>query len=170
MNQENFEKKLVNAYDKMMERINALLEDAEKQALPTLQHHLDAAKQHAIELKELTSEEADLISEYVRRDLHDAADYIETTGKELSNWFSFDLELVEDRLLELFAKVADNTRLELAKLASQAEREQQYHTGEIPTIGTLVCVVCSTALHFNLTSRIPPCPNCHQTLFKRDSH
>ncbi|NQZ54862.1 MAG: zinc ribbon-containing protein, partial [Piscirickettsiaceae bacterium] len=125
------------------------------------------AKRQAIELKEITKEEAEKIGDYLRRDLHDAAEHLESSGKEISSWFSFDLKLVEDRILDIFVKVADKTRLELAQLAEQAKRAQQYHTGEITSIGTLACQECDTLLHFKKTSRIPPCPKCHKTIFVR---
>ncbi len=80
---------------------------------------------------------------------------------------SFDLELVEERLLDVFAKVADKTRLELAQLEAQAKRAETYHTGEITSIGTLACHACDTLVHFKKTGRIPPCPKCHKTVFVR---
>jgi len=168
MEQDNLEKKLLAAYDKMMERVHDLLDDAEEQALPALQRNLDQAKKRAVELRELTAEEADKVAGYVKRDLHEAADYLEKTGKELSSWFSFDMQLVEERMLDFFARAADKTRLELNHLASQARQAQEYHTGEIASIGTLICTDCGCEMHFKKTSRIPPCPKCHKTVFKRE--
>lgn len=167
MEQDNFEKKLVDAYDKMMARVHDLLDDAEEQTMPTLQRNIDRARQRAVELRELTAEEADKVAAYVKRDLHEAADYLDKTGKDLSSWFSFDLRLVEERMLELFARAADKTRLEWNRLASQARWSQEYHTGEIAAVGTLVCSDCGCEMHFKKTSRIPPCPRCHKTIFKR---
>ncbi|MBE9533131.1 MAG: zinc ribbon-containing protein [Proteobacteria bacterium] len=167
MNEQELEQKLVAAYDKMMGRIEHLLDKAEQEALPVLQKNIESAKQQAIELKEVSTEEAEKIADYIRRDLHDAADYLEQTGKELSTWLHFDLELVEDRILDVFSKVADKTRLELAQLVEQAKRNQEYHTGEITSIGTLACQSCDTLMHFKKTGRIPPCPKCHKTLFVR---
>jgi predicted RNA-binding Zn-ribbon protein involved in translation (DUF1610 family) len=76
---------------------------------------------------------------------------------------------VEERLLDVFAKVADKTRLELAQLKAQAKWSEEYHTGEITSIGTLACKACDTLVHFKKTGRIPPCPKCHQTVFVRTS-
>jgi len=167
MKEPNLDNKLIAAYDNMMARIAKLLDTAEQQALPALQQNIDKAKHQAIDLKEVTQDEADKLSYYIRRDLHDAAEYLEQTGDELSTWLSFDLELVEDRLLDVFAKVADNTRLELAQLALQAERAEEYYTGEITSIGTIACKNCDTLVHFKRTGRIPPCPKCHETVFVR---
>ncbi len=167
MNTENLEQKLIAAYDKMMHRVEVLLDSAEQQALPALQKNIEKAKQQAIELKELTKEEAEKLGHYLQRDLHDAADYLERSGKQFSTWLNFDLELIEDRVLDVFSKIADKTRMELAQLAAQAKRAQEYHTGEITSIGTLACQDCDSLLHFKKTSRIPPCPKCHKTVFAR---
>lgn len=167
MKEPHLDQKLITAYDKMMARVAQLLDTAEQQALPALQKNIENAKQQAIELKEITQEEAEKLAYYVRRDLHDAAEYLEQTGEELSTWFSFDLELVEERLWDVFAKVADKTRLELAQLEAQAKRAEEYHTGEITSIGTLTCKACDTLVHFKKTGHIPPCPKCHQTVFIR---
>lgn len=167
MNEQELEEKLTAAYDKMIERINHLFETAEQKAIPTLEHNLAKAQKQAIELKEVTSEEAEKIARYLERDLQSAAHYLHDTGKEFSSWFQFDIELVEARLLEIFSNVADKTRIEQALLATQARLAVEYKTGEIASIGTLACNSCGTELHFNKTSRIPPCPKCHQTTFTR---
>lgn len=167
MSDKNLEQKLILAYDKMMARVEQLLDTAEHQALPVLQKNIEKAKQQAIELKEITKEEAEKLGDYLRRDLHDAADYLERSGKEFSTWFNFDLEMVEDRALEIFAKVADKTSFELSQLAAQAKRTLEYHTGEITNVGTLACQSCDALVHFKKTSKIPPCPKCHHTIFIR---
>ncbi|MCP4126955.1 MAG: zinc ribbon-containing protein, partial [Gammaproteobacteria bacterium] len=89
------------------------------------------------------------------------------TGEEFRNWFSFDLELIENRLLEMFANVADRTRVELDALAERAREAAFYHTGEITGPGTLICTECGKALHFHKAGHIPPCSKCHATSFKR---
>jgi len=167
MNEQKIEEKLIAAYDKMAHRVQKLLDDAEEQALPVLQKNIESAKQQAIDLKELTTEEAEKLADYLKRDLHDAAEYLNKTGKEFSSWFQFDIGLIEDRLFDVFAKVADKTSIELSQLAQQARRAQEYHTGEITSIGTLACQNCDTLVHFKKTSRIPPCPKCHKTVFVR---
>jgi len=170
VNEQELEQKLIAAYDTMMARIDKLIDSAEQQALPVLQKNIEKAKKQAIELKEVSQEEAEKLGDYLRRDIHDAANYLQQSGKEFSTWFNFDLELIEDRALEIFSKVADKTRLELAQLADQAKRSSEYKTGEITSIGTLACQQCGTVMHFKKTSRIPPCPKCHKTTFTRSNN
>lgn len=167
MSEQKIDQKLIAAYDKMMERVHHFIDDTEQHTLPTLQKSIDNAKKQAVELKEVTAEEAEKLAGFIRRDIHDVAHHISESGQEFSSWFSFDLQLIEDRILDTLSKVADKTRSELAQLASQAKFSQEYRTGEVTGIGTLECSDCHTLLHFKKTNRIPPCPKCHKTVFTR---
>ena len=167
MSERKLEKKLIAAYDKMVERVTLVLDDAEQQVSPPLSKVVDNAKQRAIDLKELTRDEADKLSNYVHRDLNSLTEHISQAGQDFKTWFDFDLQLVQDRLMDAFAKVADRTSIQLANLASQAKHYQEYHTGEIVSLGTLTCQSCEHLLSFKKTSKIPPCPHCHKTIFTR---
>ncbi len=167
MSEPDTKEKLIQAYDRMMERIKHGLEEAEHKAAPKLRHAVDAAREKAVELGEVTREEAERLGEYIMRDLHDIGEYIHETGEEMETWFQIDKELIEVRLLDLISSVADKTSLELAELAARAKAASTYHTGEIAGPGTLECEQCGEQLHFKAAGHIPPCPKCHQTSFRR---
>ena len=120
-----------------------------------------------MELGELTREEAERVAGYLERDLRDAAGFIAETGQQLRDWLRVDLERMGQGALDLFAQVADQTSLQLRNLAERARRAEVYHTGEVAGPGTLVCVQCGKELHFDRPGRIPPCPRCHGTEFRR---
>lgn len=166
MNTQDREDKLSRAYHKMVSRVRSMLGEEEK-AKPEVPKGIEAAKQKAVELGELSQEEADQLGDYLQRDLEDAARYLTDTSKALSDWLMLDLELIEEQLLDAFSQVADKTRFELALWAEQARHAQDYHTGEIVGIGTFACLSCGERLHFHKAGRLPPCPKCHHTLFKR---
>ena len=159
--------RLIHAYNRMMERVKAALEQAERKTIPALEHSIEKAKTKAMDLGELTREEADRIGEYLKRDLRDVGEFLADTGGELRDWLHFDIELIEDRLLDMFAAAADKTRLELLAIEDRAARASQYRTGEITTLGTLECTDCGELLHFYGTGHIPPCPKCRNTVFVR---
>ena len=161
--------RLVQAYDLMMERVGGAFHKAEQDALPGLQHNIEIAKEKAVELGELTREEADKIAAYLRRDIHDAAEYLADTGEELSQWLRFDIELIEQRLWELFSQVADKTRLELLQLQERAKAASEYHTGEVTGPGALQCVGCGNLLYIKASAHIPPCAKCRGTVYQRQS-
>ena len=157
--------KLTVAYNLMLERARSAMTQIGKGA----SHSLETAMEKATELDELSREEAEQISDYVRRDLHDAADFINESGSELRDWLRFDLEVVEQSLAEMFAQMVDHTREELDKLEQRANAVGEWRTGEIVGIGTLECKGCGEHLHFHHTGHIPPCPKCHGTTYRRIS-
>jgi Na+/phosphate symporter len=159
--------KLVHAYNRMMERVKDALKQTEKNTLSALHYNIDLAKEKAVELGELSREEAARLADYLRRDLEDAGEYLADSGSELSSWLHFDVELVEDRLWEVFTAAADQTKLAYLDLEERAQRASEYHTGELTTVGTLRCSACGELLHFHGTGHIPPCPKCHATRFTR---
>jgi len=167
-NQPDSNQRLIHAYNRMMEHLKSAFEHIEHEARPALGHLIEVAQQKAVELGELSREEAEKIGIYIQRDIEDAAEYLAgPEAKELSDWFKFDIGLIEERLLELFSSVADKTKLELMVLEERARQAGKYHTGEITGIGTLICTQCGKEIHFHTTGHIPPCPKCHATLFTR---
>ncbi len=160
--------RLVNAYDTMLERVDDTLHRIEDRGVPALRHSIDQARERAVELGELTREEAERLGRYIQRDMEDAAHYLAATGEEMRSWIGFDLRLVETRLLDMFASVADQTSLQLRELAERALHAELYRTGEVTGPGTLVCTSCGKQMHFHKAGHIPPCPTCKKTEFRRE--
>ncbi|MGD2075560.1 MAG: zinc ribbon-containing protein [Gammaproteobacteria bacterium] len=159
--------RLVKAYERMMERLRRAADEAESRTLPSLRHSLEKARETAVELEELSRDEAEKVSYYVKRDLRDVGRHLAETGDELSDWLRFDISRIENGLLDLFAQVADRTRLEWLELQNELRRDPPYHSGEITGPGTLYCSACNAALHFHQTARIPVCPRCGNESFRR---
>ena len=159
--------RMVKAYETMLERMHELLDKTERRTVPLLREAVTEARERAVELGELTREEAEKVSRYLERDMHDAANFLADTGQELREWFNFDLKLINQRLLDVFANVADQTSLAFRELAEQARQASLYRAEEITGPGTLVCTQCGEQVHFRHVSRIPPCPRCHGKEFSR---
>lgn len=159
--------KHVHAYDRMLERVREFLSETGEELKPRLQQALDAAIEKTTELGELTREESEKVGDYLKRDLQSATEYLASDeAKDLGDWLRFDIELVEDRIIDALSLLVNPTNVELAQLAEQARRAE-WHTGEITGPGTLVCTACGEELHFHKTGRIPPCPKCKETVFRR---
>jgi len=164
---ENNHEKLIHAYNTMLGRVKDSLKEVEEHALPPVKELLNKAMETASELGELSREEAEKVGDYLKRDLNEAGEFLSDNGRQLKEWLKFDLEFAEAQLAELFASVADRTRIELDALADRARRVGIWHTGEVTGIGILICQECGEKLHFKKTGRIPPCPKCHGTTFKK---
>ena len=48
-------------------------------------------------------------------------------------------------------------------LAKRPERKPEFLTSS----GTLTCKECDAEMHMTKSSRIPPCPKCHKTVFRK---
>ena len=91
----------LDAYDDMMVRVKTAIEEAEEATLPKLQEFIHEARDKAVELGELTRDEAEKVAGYLERDLQDAGKHLAETGQELGDWLRFDMHQIEERLLEV---------------------------------------------------------------------
>lgn len=167
---DSLNQKLIDAYNDMLGRLHAAMEEVGGSARPAFQEQLKQVSEKVSELRELGREEAQKIAGYLERDIHDAAQWLADNGDELKDWLRFDIEQVESRLFEAMSSVADKTRLELKEIEEQAGLSGEWHAGEISGIGTLVCKGCGELLHFHSSGYIPTCQKCHSKTFKRVSH
>lgn len=158
--------RLSAAYEKMLKLVHDGREAIEKETLPALRERLGRAREKLVEMGELTREEAERISEYLERDVHDAATYLSNTGDEFVSWLRTDITLIEAKLLDMFSQVADQTSLQLKQWADQA-RAAPYRTGELTGPGTLLCRNCREEIQFHKAGKIPPCPKCRGNEFQR---
>ena len=159
---------LGEAYELLLEKTLAEAHQAKVKSGPALHQLIDEVAQKSSDMTELAGEEAEKIGQYLKRDLIDAASYIDKTGKELKDWLGFDLMYLKDRLRDDFSKAADQTTIELLNLKQQAEAAG-YRTGEIVGPGSLICDQCGEKLHFHNAGHIPPCPKCQGTHFHRQA-
>lgn len=158
---------LIAAYNRMMERIQELMEDAEDKAIPTLEEGIKNASEKAVELGEITAEEAEKIGGWIKRDMEEASLYLASGGREFADWLKFDIEQVEKRVLDVLLSIADRTKLELAAFERSIEAHNTYRAGEITGAGVLACKACGEQMHYYETTTIPVCPKCKGTKFAR---
>ena len=163
--------RLADAYGSMLERASGSLKRAEKETLPVLRKLVQGASEKAVELGELTLDESEKIGQYLIRDIEDATHFLAETNNSLGEWLRFDLEYIEDKVLDMMQGMVNHTQLELDRIAEQARESDQeglWRTGEIAGIGTLHCIECGRELNYHKPGRVPPCPKCHATIFVRE--
>lgn len=151
------------AYESSLE--NALNKSKQTDtSIPDLLDSVDADNKSSSEFNIM--DEAIRLEQSIKRDLLDAAQHMNETGKELKDWLGFDLILIKNELWQKFTEATDKTTLALLKLKYIAENAE-YHTGEIIGLGTLICDKCKSPLHFHKPGHIPPCGKCCGTCFHR---
>jgi rubrerythrin len=156
--------KLINAYTNLMEHIYEVMDDT----LHSFAEALEISKEKLRHASDLTNEEWDKVSDFVKRDVEHAAHGLSSKedNNSLSEWFKFDVKLLENFALDAFLSIADKTRIELAKLQELA-KAHVYHSGDITMPGTFICDGCGKEIAFKTASEIPACPACHAKTFIR---
>lgn len=160
-----------NPIGSMGEAYELLLEKALQKAHQSgaIAHHvIDEIRGDIVAMTKFSEDEVVKLEAYVKRDLVDAAGYLDKTGKELKEWVGFDVDLMKHEFWERFSAAADQTTKALYRLKQQAA-SAEYHTGELTGLGTLVCDQCGEKLHFYKPGHIPPCPKCNSTHFHRQN-
>lgn len=160
------EEKKLEAYRNLLQQARATLGKAENKLESVLKGAIDKVEEQGSGLAELGREELERIAGYLRRDLVDAALYMQKFGSDFKQWLSFETSQAEMVLFDDFLKVADSTRVELEKIALDADL-QTWKTGEIIGVGALRCTGCGEILHFDKPGHIPPCPKCHGTQYHK---
>lgn len=138
---------------------------------------LHTARAMAVRLGELSQEEAELVGNYLRRDLTALRRWLDRSSHALSQWLDFDLDMLEGELWDWLKRSADPTELawlenalqqsEAAEAPDSVHTGEDFHTGEICGLGSLECQACGQRVRFTKPGPIPPCPRCHKTLFSR---
>ena len=157
------------AYELLLEKTLAEAKQAKEKTGPALHRIIDQVKAKSGDFGKLAGDEKDKIADYLKRDLKDAARYVEETGKSLRDWLGFDEGEMEDKLMDLFSRAADQTTVELHNLKAAAG-DLEYYAGELTGPGTLVCVQCGHRMKYTTPGHIVACDKCSGKHFKRDWH
>jgi hypothetical protein len=161
---------LISAYNQMMKVMRDAFEQSEPNEM-SLQKALEQAKHQAVHISKLTAEEAHEISEYIKRDINDAAEYMMDSSAEFYDWLMLDIEIMERKVMDLFLSVADHTRIELEQFKQSdgtlAEAALIYKSGEITGPGSLFCESCGKAKPFLSSDQISDCSQCGHDRFTR---
>lgn len=157
-----------SAYDRMLERIEERLAEAESRTWEQVKAEIEEAVEFEEGLARLTREEIDLLSAYLRRDLGHLLGFLQDSDGSVREWLKLDLELIEQRLVELLFSIADRTRLETVELDQRLEHGPgHYMSGEVATAGVLRCMACGKMLCLTRTTHLSPCEECGSKYFER---
>jgi len=151
----------VSLYQKLADRTAEFLADGRK----TLDEALKRAKDEITAGGEYTREQAEKIGDYLHRDLSEL-------GKKAQQARDAVFEAVEPHRVVAgvqsgLARLLRTAASLLTEMAGKSEQILEFKTGEVTSPGTLTCKDCGQEMHFKATVRIPPCPQCHKTIFRK---
>ena len=157
-NDKNEEQEEIGLYEKLASRTADLLEEGKK----TFDEALKKAKEELSAAGDFSREQADKLGEYVRRDLKENADKAKEAVIK-----AVEPQRVVAGVQSAFTRILTSAAETLTELAEKSEKSLEFKTGEITSPGTLTCKSCDAEMHMTKTTRIPPCPKCHKTIFRK---
>jgi isocitrate dehydrogenase len=152
-------------YDRFTERASELFAAGQEKSLEASEKAMDAARHQFSAAGEFSAEQGENFKEYMRRDLAQ-------TERDMRAVSQGTTEHLHPARLGAGALSSLARMLEVAGSAMQswsrkAEDALHFGTGDITTAGTMTCVACGKSLQLKRTSRIPPCPSCSGTQFRK---
>lgn len=153
---------LVDLYEKMSKALRENLERAGTYTEEAFEAALRESKDWAQRMREAYSDDITKVSEFIRRDWHEA---VRISRDQASK--TLDFERLQVGMLGFLMRMAQTAGSQLEGFASRLNERLTYKTGEIAGAGTLDCNQCHQQLLIEKPTRIPPCPKCRGTVFRR---
>jgi len=138
-----------------LERAGTLTEDAFERAM-------QETRDWATRMRESYREDVSRVSDFIRRDWYEGIRYARDQYRR-----NFDLDRLQAGAMGALSRLAKSAGEQLEAFASKLSERLTYKTGEIAGAGSLECTGCGQVLSFEKARRIPPCPKCHGTSFRR---
>lgn len=162
--EETYEK-LEASYEKFAEKTKKFLEESRDKTSESLNHAMDRVRQELEKAGEITKEEGANIKAFMQRDLEQTSKDMKQLGTSTAEYLRPGQ--VRTGFYNLMSYIGDHGRDLLDKLAEKAEDQVTVKTGEICSKTKLQCKSCDTVMHIKDSNRVPPCPKCHKTEFRR---
>ncbi len=151
----------VSLYEKLVASTERLLDTGRK----NVDEVLTKAKDELAAAGDFTREQAEKVSAFVERDLQHTIEHMNRAKMSFKE--AVDPNRIAAGAQSVFAKILSNSAETLKDWADKSERNIQFKTGEITSAGTLTCKNCGEDIHMKKTDRIPPCPKCHHSMFRK---
>lgn len=177
-------------YEKLRQRVSKLLGEVhEKINGEAIGHAMDKA---TAELKELGGHSKEAIgnaSKSLKKDIVSTAEHLkpkldeatEGTKKQFDHWLDkggalwHDIAREAEHIYEysrdkggaFLVNVTHGLSDWSEKASQKLDKSLLYKTGEITHGGEFVCTSCEGKIHLKHPGRIPPCPKCTKTEFRR---
>ena len=157
--------KLVDAYERFSQKTKDILEESQDKTSQAFDNAMEMARESLVKAKEVTHEESERLKAFLKRDL-------EQTSNDIRNIESYTVEhfkpsSVKVGFYNLVSYLSSHSAELFDSMADWADKEVLVHTGEVTGPSTLSCESCNAELHFKESGRVPPCPKCHKTEFRR---
>ncbi|MDX8400996.1 MAG: NADP-dependent isocitrate dehydrogenase [Mariprofundaceae bacterium] len=149
-------------YDLMAQRFKEIFEASAEKSAEVARAALEKAREQLTAAGAFSEEQGKRLKALMERDVVQMAAEIRDQAVEKLNPARIGAGAVA-----AFASVFRTAGEALTGLAQQADKVLKVRSGEITSAGTLTCTSCGEEIHLKRTSRVPPCPKCHATEFRK---
>ena len=149
-------------YDELAERFRQLYESSTEKGAEVMQIALDKAREQLTAAGKFTEVQGNNLKEFLERDFSQAANVMREEASKRLN-----IGRLSAGALSSITTLLNATGQAINTIASKADKALNFRSGEITSAGTLTCKACGNVMHFRKTGRIPPCPKCHATEFRK---
>jgi len=178
------------AFEKMQQRVSKNLGELyDRINEETISQAIDKATTELKEAGEHSSEAISKASAALKKDIASTTEHLKpkmdgVTGgakKQFDHWLDkggalwHDIsqetghvyEFSRDKGMAFLTNIAKGLSEWSQSLGEKLDTSLQYKTGEITHGGEFVCANCESKIHLKQPGRIPPCPKCSKTEFRR---
>jgi|GEM_PF-99761 len=152
-------------YDLLAARFKELFESGAERSSEFAREALERARVQLTAAGKFSESQGQRLKEFMERDLGFTADAFRNLGDEARR--RFDPSRLSAGALASLTSLLNSAGSALSAIAHRAGKALDYRSGEVTSAGTLTCVACGHEMHFKKTGRIPPCPKCHATEFRK---
>ena len=153
---------LAELYEKMSKTLRSNLDRAGTLTEDVFERAMKESQELALKMRDHYGDDIKKVSDFIRRDWYETIRYTRD-----QTWKSLDLERIQVGIMGVLSRIAQTAGSRLENFASRMQERLTYKTGEIAGAGTLECKQCGQILLYEKPTRIPPCPKCRNTLFRR---
>jgi len=149
-------------YDELAERFKELFEAGAEKSSEFAQVAMEKARQQLTAAGRLSEEQGRNLKKFLERDFAQMAETMRKEAKEKLN-----PARVSAGAMSSLSALLNMAGSALSSIAERTQKAISCRSGEITSAGTLTCNACGHELHFKKTGRVPPCPKCHATEFRK---
>ena len=149
-------------YDELAARFKELFEAGAEKSSEFANTAMEKARQQLTASGLFSEEQGKNLKKFLERDFAQIAESMRDEAREKLNPSRVGAGAISS--LSSLMKAAGSA---LSNIGQKAEKAISCRSGEITSAGTLHCLSCGEELHFKRTGRVPPCPKCHSTEFRK---
>ncbi len=149
-------------YDLLAARFKEIFEASAEKSAEVARAALEKAREQLTAAGAFSEEQGKRLKTLMERDVAQMAAEFKNQAAEKLNPGRLGVGAVS-----AFVSVVRAAGQTLTGLAQQADKVLTVRSGEITSAGTLECTHCGHQIHMKRTGRVPPCPSCHATEFRK---